>query len=279
MPYSKLKNLIILLLVLVNLLLLAILIPLRRESRQQQELADAALESLFAQYGVTLESGTLPATQQLYTLEFSPDGDALPAMRALLGDNVLLSADDSTRYVQIYSSPQGECQLSRTGALEARLSGRTAQTDLQQAAAAEMEAMGMETAFVSAPSRSSAGIYTVTATQQLLGVPVFSSALEFTYFNGLLTRISGTVFPDTSNLTRTDDTAGISCADALVSFLSSRDQLGWVGSMVTDVTQGYYRLDTASAAVIRLVPGWRITTDTGAFWVNGISREVLSLDS
>lgn len=280
MPFSKLKNLMILLLVLVNVLLLCIVVPLSRERRRQQELAAAELESLFAQYGVRLDSSKLPQGRPLYTLEFSPEENAaLPAMAALLGEKALLVQDDSTRYLSVYSSAQGTCQLSRGGSLSARLTERAAVTDLEASTAAELEAMGVSVASVALPIRNSAGIYTVTATQSLLNVPVFSSSLDFTYRNGVLTRIEGTVFLGDIALTRTDDVSAISCSDALVAFLGSRDALGWVGSAVTQVTQGYYRAETASAALVRLVPGWRISTDTGSFWVNGITREVSALDS
>lgn len=278
MPFPKLKNLMILILALVNVLLLCLVIPLSRERQSQRALAAAKLEALFERYDVKLDSAILPEERQLYTLEFSPDNDAaLPAMQALLGRNVLVQ-DDSTRYLSLYRSNQGQCQLSRGGNLQARLTGQAALSDLTRGTASKMEAMGVETASVSLPNRKSAGIYIVTTVQQLLDVPVFSSALDFTYRNGVLTRVDGTVYFDTASMVRTDDTASITCADALVAFLGSRDQLGWVGGAVTNVAQGYLRVETASAAVVRLAPGWQITTDTGIFWVNGITREVQSLE-
>lgn len=279
MPFSKLKNLMILILAALNVLLLCLVIPLVRERHDQRELAAEQLEALFETYGVRLDGSSLPDDLLLYTLEFSPDSDAaLPAMRALLGEAVYVQ-DDSTRYLSQYQSNQGRCQLTRGGSLDARLTGRVSKNDLAKATAVELEAMGVTAASISLPSRQSAGVYTVTAVQALLDVPVFSSTLEFTYDNGVLTRIEGTVFLDTSSLVRTDDIASIGCTDALVAFLANRDSLGWVGSAVTEVAQGYFRAETASAAVVRLVPGWRIATDTGAFWVNGITREVLFLET
>lgn len=274
MPISKVKNIVIFILVLVNILLLCLVIPLVQERQAQAAEAYAQLETLMERYGVQLHTETLPTTRTLYTVEFTPrDDGALPAMQALLGEMVLME-NDSTRYVQIYRSEQGICQLSRGSDLEARLEGREAASDLPAAAAAELEAMGLDTAYVTTPTRSSAGIYSVTAVQRLLDVPVFTAALRCTFQNGVLSRMEGTLYFDTTDLCRTDDNTCCSAADALVAFLGSRDALGWVGSSVTDVAQGYCRAETASAAVVRLVPGWRISTDTGDFWVNGISRQV-----
>lgn len=278
MPVSKVKNIVILILVLVNILLLCLVVPLSQERQDQESETFAQLETLMEGYDVQLHLETLPKTRTLYPLEFTPeDNGALPAMQALLGEMVLME-NDSTRYVQIYRSEQGTCQLSRDGGMEARLENRKAASDLPKAAKAELEAMGLTAAYVTTPNRSSAGIYTVTAVQQLLDVPVFSAALTCTFQNGVLSRMEGTLYFDTTGLVRTDDNICCSAADALVAFLGSRDALGWVGASVTDVTQGYCRAETASAAVVRLVPGWRVSTDTGDFWVNGISRQVSLLE-
>ena len=66
----------------------------------------------------------------------------------------------------------------------------------------------------------------------------------------------------------------ISAADALVVFLSARFELGWMGSAVVGMEQGYLRSETAAAATVHLTPVWRLDTDTGSFYVNGITGEV-----
>ena len=66
-------------------------------------------------------------------------------------------------------------------------------------------------------------------------------------------------------------------ADALIALLDSRDRLGWVGSRIERVQQGYVYTETA-AGTLRFVPGWRIDTDTGAFFVSGATREVRAVE-
>lgn len=277
MPISKLKNIMILILLVTNALLLVLLVPLARQRQSQLEQAQETLQQLFADAGVHLNAGQLPDTLDLYTLEFTPDeGGALPAMQALLGEMVLME-HDSTRYIQTYSSAAGTCQLSRGNALTAKLQEQQAVTDVARDLSGLLVRMGLEPAYVSTPQRVRAGVYSVTATQQLLDVPVFTAAVTATYENNALTALEGTLYFDTTGLVRTDDITGCTVADALVAFLASRDTLGWVGSTVTHVEQGYCRADTASAAVVRLVPGWAIFTDTGDFWVNGITRAVSHL--
>ena len=55
--------------------------------------------------------------------------------------------------------------------------------------------------------------------------------------------------------------------------LSGRDALGWVGSTVTSLTQGYLPSDQAGTG-IRFVPVWLVETDAGSFFINGITREI-----
>ena len=121
------------------------------------------------------------------------------------------------------------------------------------------------------------GVYSVTAVQSLCGAPVFESALTFTYRNSALSRVDGTYYP-AGEIVRVSQRACISCADALVALLSSRDSLGWVGSEIVSCEQGYVHSETASSA-LRFVPVWRIETDAGTFYVNGITREVRQLAS
>lgn len=55
--------------------------------------------------------------------------------------------------------------------------------------------------------------------------------------------------------------------------MASRDALGWVGSQITGIQQGYLHSETATSA-LRFTPVWRVETDTAVFYVNGITREV-----
>ena len=64
--------------------------------------------------------------------------------------------------------------------------------------------------------------------------------------------------------------------DALARLLAGRDALGWVGSAVTELTLGYLPSENAGTGM-RFIPVWRIETDAGSFYVNGITREITPL--
>ena len=267
---------VLLVLLLANLALLALLIP----DRVNQQRGDAALRQslcdLYAGQQVQLDPDTVPDTVTIYSLELAEDpAGSAAAAEALLGQSMV--QDDATRYQSIYRSDSGQCTISRSGSFRASLEGRPAVRDLAKDAKKILRAMGFQYLSLSEPQRLRAGFYTLTATQTVLGVPVFSQGLTLTYANDRLVQLEGVFYTGAGTLTRISDQPCISAADALVAFLSARVDLGWVGSAVTGMTQGYVRSETAAAAAVHLTPVWRLETDTGSFDVNGITGEVTAV--
>jgi len=272
LPVSKLKNLALLILLLANLLLVLVQIPNRTAQMREAESMRQALTDLCAQQQVSVDPTVIPDTVTLYALELAEDNQAgLQAATALLGEQILVQ-DDSTRYLSLYSSQSGTCQVSRSGSFQASLSSGEEVRDLTRASKQTLKAMGFQAHDLTEPLRQSPGIYTVTAEQAVLGMPVFSDGLKLTWSNNRLSSVSGIFY--IGSMARVSDSACLSAADALVAFLSARFDLGWVGGAVTAMEQGYLRSETAAAAVVRLTPVWRLDTDTGSFYVDGISGQV-----
>lgn len=272
MPVSKLKNIAILILLLANLALLALVVPNRLEERREGETLRQSLRELCAQQEVELDPAIVPDTVTLYGLELSEDsGAALRAATALLGAEVLVQ-DDSTRYLSTYRSGGGVCSISRSGGLTAELTGGEVRESPEEDAERLLAEMGFQISRHGAAMPQADGSRTVSAMQSILGVTVFSQGLTLTYRDGCLRGVEGVFF--TGDVARVDSSTCLSAADALVAFLSARFDLGWVGSTVTAMEQGYRQADTASAAVVHLSPVWRIDTDTGSFFVDGLTGAV-----
>ena len=100
--------------------------------------------------------------------------------------------------------------------------------------------------------------------------------LTLSYADGQLQRVEGTFYTGSEAITRVSEQESISGADALARLLAGRDALGWVGSAVTELTLGYLPSENAGTGM-RFVPVWRIETDAGSFYVNGITREITPL--
>lgn len=276
MPFAKIKTIILAILIAVNLFLLAIVIPARQAENARQETLRTNLQTLYAEYDVDLQPERIPIEKTLYPLLLEPDEQVqLEAAQELLGSVTDLPTDGG-RYTTGYTSERGTCQFARNGDFSAELTQPMEASTLDLARAAErlLENMGYDCAAVPEAVRQAAGVYTVTARQLINGVPVFSSELALTYSNNMLTAVSGVFFTGAENALQADPTACITVADALIAFLNSRDELGWVGSRIDAVEQGYLLVETASASTVRLNPVWEIRTDTGAFLVNGMTAEV-----
>lgn len=274
MSDGKIKNLIILILAIAAALLLALVVPTRLSLLRAEQAQHEKIAALYAQYDVQLRSDLLPSSATLYTIELASGGEDAAA-RALLGADAVRQAD-ATRYAAAYSSEKGRCEFSRAGGFFASLTGSGGK-DIQKDAKKRLRELGYEAASLSEPVKTGAGTYELTASQSLLGVPVFDGTLTLRYTNGALSQLDGTFFTGSGNIRRVSEQACISCADAMLRLLDSRDRLGWVGSAITRVQQGYVYTETAAGA-LRFVPCWRIETDTGAFFVNGTTREVRALD-
>lgn len=274
MPVSKLKTLAILILLLANLALLVLVVPSRLATARDAATLHDSLCSLYEAQEISLTPDAIPDTVPLYVLELKEtDAGSLQAAKALLGEELLMQ-DDSSRYLSTYRSDSGTCSISRSGEFSAQLTGQEERGDLKASSRKLLKNMGFSFEPLPDAERVRAGVYTVTATQQILGMPVFSGDLVLTWSNSRLTAIDGFFFPGTDSLTRVSDNACLSAADALIAFLSARYELGWVGSAVTGLQQGYIRSETAAAASVRLTPVWRLETDTGTFQINGMTGEV-----
>ena len=274
MPAPKLKNLTIFILLLANMILAFMVFPNRAGVRQEENILRQSLCDLYTEQGITLVPETIIDTVPLFVLELKENSNSdLQAATALLGQQ-LLAEDDSTRYLSSYRSEIGQCSISRSGDFSAELTASKSVRDITQASRKLLKDMG----FIHLPLAESHPVQqntcTVTATQTILDMPIFSGGLTLTWTNDRLVSLNGVFFTGTDTLMRVSDSSCISATDALVSFLEARYSLGWVGSEVTALRQGYIRSETAAATTVRLTPVWQLETDTGTFHIHGMTGDV-----
>lgn len=269
MSASKIKNLILLILALCAACLACVALPKRAQAARQEKQLTQQVRTLLARYEITLEEQALPRSAPLYMLELS--AEQTRAAQALLGAQAELS-EDETGFTKTYHTQAGTLSFTRTGGFSAELTGRKAVRSETAQTRKLLKRMGFQAEKLRSAGQQTDGSICIQAEQALLGVPVFGSRLDFFYQDGRLLRIEGVFYSD-QTLARVSDEICISCADALNQLLVSRDALGWVGGSILSAQQGYLPMETARSD-IRLVPVWRLETDTGSYTVNGITREV-----
>lgn len=277
MPVPKLKNLTILVLLLANLCLALVVFPSRAGIRREEDALRQSLSDLYARQEISLSPQIIPDTASLYVLELTESSESdLQAALILLGEQLLVQ-DDSTRYLSAFRSSLGQCSISRSGEFSAQLNQSKAVRDPQRACEKLLKDMGFSHLPLQEPQQHSNGSYTITATQTILDIPIFSRGLTFTWENGCLTTLDGVFFTNTDTLKRVSDKACLSAADALVHFLDAAYDLGWVGSELLSIRQGYIRSETATATAVRLTPVWQLETDTGSFQIHGMTGDVMPI--
>ncbi|MBP3634242.1 MAG: hypothetical protein J6J43_06690 [Oscillospiraceae bacterium] len=265
MPVSKLKNLAILILLLANIVLLCLLVPRQAERRKQEQQLRSSLSSLCAGQNVALQADVLPDTVTLYELELADTHSAEDnALAAVLGEA------PNREEGQLQSGQELRSGSWEDGRLFLKLQAQKPVSDLRGASKKTLRKMDFQYHSLGQPVRLSPGIYSITAQQSVLGMPIFSDGLTFTYSNSALSELQGTFFA--GSLTRTDNTPCISAAQAVVAFLSARVELGWVGSTVTGLEQGY--VPSVASGTVRLTPAWMLSTDTGSYLVDGLTQQV-----
>lgn len=272
MSASRMKNLILLVLIVTALCLLAVAIPNRLSQTREQRRMMEQLKTLYETNSLHLELEELPRSPTLYSVELSEDGGAAAA-QTLLGVKTAQSAQ-TDRFESEYVSELGTLTVTRMGGFSARLQGGGHVKNCEKAAEKLLHSMSFQVWSQQVLTRGDD--ICITVEQALLGVPVFGSSLQLTYTENSLRAIEGTFYTGSETITRVSEQESISGADALMLLLSRRDALGWVGSSVTGLTQGYLPTEIAGTG-IRFVPVWRIETDAGSFHVNAITREITAL--
>lgn len=273
MEWSKIKNIIILILALLNVFLL-VLVGVRegRSARYQEEARSEAVEVL-ENSGIEFLPQRIPGDLSLpfWAVERERIGESEDAMaRALLGD---VSKELQGGDIQAsYTSEKGQADFYssgrfiftfRAGALP--LEGR----EPEQHAADCLEQLAFEGELLGVKTGEERTV--VTFCQTWSGDPVFSCQAVFTYEDGALVSIDAQRLSGAA--AQTDGEPLLSTASVLIRFLAGvNDGAVNVCTQLKEMTPGYQA--NLTRPVSTLTPVWRIVTDTGVYYLDGVSGQI-----
>ena len=268
MSAPKLKNLILLILALVNLFLLVLVIPKRLAVRRQEKQELDSLLAFFAQEGISLDA-PIPETVTLHASELTCSREMQEALLCSM-----LGPDCETLrsgYQTVFTSPDGFAALDAEGFFTAEFTpGRFSGTETGVRELLERMGLG----HLTVTQTQSDGMTVCTVPLEPDGLPVFSQPMSFVSEDGTLLRAAGQLPVGPDSPVRTGKAACAEAQSALIAFLGSRDETGWVGSRIFSVRQGYVARSAAAAGLVTLEPVWEIRTDTGTFLVDGLTLNV-----
>lgn len=268
MEWSKLKNIIILILLLANLFLLVMVGTQERDSARYREQAITDAVGVLERNGIRLDRTHVPEELKLTPLTVEREQEAEAALAAAWLGECEHSDLGSGRHA--YQSAQGWAEFRSNGSFSVTFHDGSRQVEKsggeEAYALALLKEAGLTGETVS--RKENGGAVTLTLRQTWQGLPVYSCEITLEYVDGSLRSIAGQRLMGTPQ-SGGDKTELISVPTALLRVLNGINDLGDICNEITAMTPGY--LLTASADGTRLIPMWYVTTDTGAYSLNALT--------
>lgn len=269
MVWSKVKNIAILILLMLNLCLLLLIVGQHLQSaRYEEETLRQTVEALELN-GIIVEENALPDEMELPTLTVTKDEEKEKATaKLLLGDNLISTNSGG---MSIYSAVAGNLSFYGGGAVmgELALDWRELTAAADSPTDALLNGLGIE------PWSLTSGTNEMKVIPMIGGAPVFNGPLVFRYEGDMLVGIEGRM-PGLCTPTPEPETA-ITVPTALISLLKYIVESGTVCRSVRGMVPGYYVTSSGTDSA-RLAPCWRVQTDTVAFYVDALDGKVTRAD-
>lgn len=263
-----LKNIIIIILVLVNGFLLgAITLRQTAEDRSRRQ-AEEQLVELFAADSITLDPDAISDQVPPAALAFLRSTEReREAAAFFLGET--LTQENRGGGISTYTGAAGIATFRSNGSFDIKgtLSAENAETLCKDFCRAF--SYGQPT-FLLDQDGSGSG----SAVYRHNKLPVFNCTVAFTLEKGVLTSVSGTLLPKEGSAAQ-ETREPLTASAALTTFQKVHRESGAVGSAITEM-YACYELQSASSSALSLVPAWCVVTDIANYYVNAVTGSVTS---
>ncbi len=270
MEWGKLKNIIILILLLINGFLLVLVGTRSSEVRRYEQSAVERSVQVLEENGIQVEPDALPAGGGAEPAGAERDVAAEGRLvSALLGE--ALTGVHRGGGLYTYTGARGQMSVRAGGELSLIPSEDPfwSAADPAEHAAALMAALPAETELVRAEIDGTSGA--VVYRQRWGGVPLFSCQVTLTYENGRLTGLSGSLLA--ADKTTAESARLLTLSTVLMRFLDEILTSGDVCSSIRAVEPGY-RMTQSFGGAVRLTSVWRISTNTADYYLDGVTGEL-----
>ena len=271
MEWSKLKTIILLMLAGVNLFLL-VLVGLRagRGAFYEDETRQAAVQVL-EQGGIAFGLERVPDDIRLPALSLTRDRDSEGTVAGiLLGQVTQITEEGGVR--PRYAGENGTAEFSMNGSflVEFTKDAWSLQTgeSVEDASRNCLAEIGFQASGSFVETRGDEAVF--TCVQDWEGAPVFSCQVTLTWQEGVLRRMEGVRLAGQAAFS--SELGLLSTPTVLLRFLAGISDGGYVCSRIDDMQAGY--LTGGSGRTVQLTPVWRMTTDTGYFYVDAATGAV-----
>ena len=274
MEWYRLKNIIILILLVLNGFLLVLAAARWREAAQYDRTTLEHTVDALANRGIEVDPDGLsdPAAMPSLSLERNLEAEQRLA-RALLDEAV--EAGNRGGGLYLYRGALGEVSIRAGGELSAALADDPVwdAASPEDHAAALLKKMGVSAQPLGSSTQESRR--SVRFRQLWNKVPVFSCEVEFVYENGRLRIVQGTLLTAAQGTEEAGDI--LSLPTALMRFLDGVTATGDVCSSIRSMEAGYRIVSQPLSGGVRLAAVWLVSSDTADYYLDGATGALTRL--
>lgn len=273
MEQSKIKNIIIIILLIVNIIFLALYLIGRIETGKLEKKTKEDLVRILDSHGIAMDMSVIKEYGDLGSYEVLRDLEGEKAVaETVLGE---CEVNDLGGNIYQYLSPLGEGIFRGNGEFSITLASGIPLTDTSvRALAAYLGKMNIAVELESAEAEySGANLSSVRFTTMFEDNPIFNCRITMSFTDSKLMSIYGRRLTSTPAPASSEPMIGV--YTALISFLSEVKQANLICNEITAVTPGYSFSASVSGSG-RLVQYWCVSTDVGKYYVNGLTGEMSS---
>ncbi len=274
MESAKLKNIVLTILIITNLLLLGLVIDQREVGRRQNERAIQDAVELLAQQGITARAEDIPNRDLPVPMTVEHSGEWEQAVfAALLGEDVTLT---QRGLVSLYTGSLGAAEVRGDGGFSVTFAPGAyplAQgEDMEAHAQLLVQRLGFTTELSGRDGDRVRVTQAYTTSGPHVYFPVFSCAVTVEYRDGQAVSMEGTHLPGDPTPDRQSGEP-LDTATLLVRFRAGIIDSGDACTAIHSATQGYILSGDPNGA-LRLTPVLRLETDTNLYIVNALNGEL-----
>ena len=265
METYRLKNIVILILILLNLFLL-LLISSRQvtQLRAEQALIDQTV-SLLEKNQIDISPSLLKNDESLVSCTYTRNDEAEAAFAAALVGPVRVTHDPSG--ANLYTGHLGSVTFRPNGFFFLTMPAPIPVTTDHEAFLRACCPSHYHENMVTHPGDTTV----LTVSPRVNGLPVYGASMEFSFQKDTLTAASGFFLPSAEGAS--ENRTVITRSAAAVLLMDHCQSEGRICSGITDITTGYLLQSTVSSPLL-LTPVYRIDTNTHSYYVDAISGHV-----
>ncbi len=274
MEWKKLKNLIILILVVVNGFLLVLVGARREESARYERTALEQTVQVLEQRGIRVDLEAIADGAGLAPLAAERDLEREARLVCALLDEEV-QGENRGGGLYLYRGALGEVSVRAGGELSAEFEpdGRWQTDRPEYHASSLLKALGVEAAQIGITGEN--GRTAVRFRQILGGTAVFSCEVEFVYQDGQLSALSGALLMGSSGAAEAAQV--FTLPTALMRFSEEIAATGDVCSAIHSMEAGYRGTVQSLSGGTRLTPVWLVSTDTASYYLDCITGSLTRL--